>query len=80
MSTTPNRSCRRFTHEYLGIFGDKFASMMADTVSLHTPDNLNRALDEAEAAGVDEFILVPGTTDLRCLDAFADVVDTRGER
>ena len=69
---------RRFTYEYLGIFGEKFASMLADSVSLHSPDHLLRTLDEAEAAGVDEFILVPGTTDLRCLDAFADVVERRG--
>jgi hypothetical protein len=38
---------------------------------------LRRVLDDAEAAGVDEFVLVPGTTDPACLAAFAEGVGTR---
>jgi hypothetical protein len=40
-------------------------------------DRLLQALDEAEAAGVDEFILVPGTVDPACLDATAALVTNR---
>jgi len=39
------------------------------------PDRLRRALDDAQAAGVDEFILVPATVDLRCLEATIDFVN-----
>jgi hypothetical protein len=41
------------------------------------PDRLLRVLDDAEAAGVDEFILVPGTVDPACLDATVSVVTAR---
>ncbi len=66
-----------FTYDYLAIFGDRFARAMADDAPVHTPERLAQALDEAEAAGVDEFILVPGTTDPACLAAFVDVVSSR---
>ena len=66
-----------FTYDYLAIFGHRFARAMADDAPVHTPARLTRALDEAEAAGIDEFILVPGTTDPACLAAFAEVVASR---
>jgi hypothetical protein len=34
-------------------------------------------MDDAEAAGVDELVLVPGTVDLRCLDVTTEVVASR---
>lgn len=68
---------QRFTHDYLAIFGEDFASMLAEQAPVHGADGLRAALDNAEAAGVDEFILVPGTVDPACLDAFAAAVTTR---
>jgi alkanesulfonate monooxygenase SsuD/methylene tetrahydromethanopterin reductase-like flavin-dependent oxidoreductase (luciferase family) len=67
-----------FTYDYLAIFGHKFARMMADDAPVWNASRLNQALDDAEAAGVDEFILVPGTTDPSCLAALTDVVNARG--
>ncbi len=66
-----------FTYEYLRIFGEKFARAMAADAPVWNADRLLQALDEAEAAGVDEFILVPGTTDPACLEATAALVAGR---
>jgi alkanesulfonate monooxygenase SsuD/methylene tetrahydromethanopterin reductase-like flavin-dependent oxidoreductase (luciferase family) len=64
----------RFTYEYLEVFGERAARAMADTVAVSTTDRLRQAIDDAEAAGVDEFILVPATTDPRCLEAATQAV------
>ena len=59
----PQETLRGFTYDYLRIFGQEFARAMADDAPVWNGDRLLRALDDAEAAGVDEFILVPGTVD-----------------
>lgn len=66
-----------FTYDYLAIFGDRFARAMADVAPVWNVARLNQVLDEAEAAGVDEFILVPGTTDPECLSAMIAAVRER---
>lgn len=66
-----------FTYDYLAIFGTGLARAMAAEAPVWNAARLRQVLDDAEAAGVDEFILVPGTTDPACLDAFAEVVSTR---
>lgn len=63
-----------FTARYLGFLGDELAELVAATALANNPDTLRSILDGAEAAGCDEFILVPATTDLRCLDAAAALV------
>lgn len=65
----PQGALSGFTYDYLEIFGRRFARQMADEAPVWNVDRLLRALDDAEAAGVDEFILVPGTVELSCLDA-----------
>src|SRR5690606_37564883 len=65
----PRATLRTFTHEYLRIFGEAFAAPMADAAPVWNAEALHRALDDAAAAGVDEFILVPATVDPACLDA-----------
>jgi hypothetical protein len=50
---------------------------MADDAPVWNEDRLLRALDDAEAAGVDEFILVPGTVELSCLEATAELLAGR---
>jgi alkanesulfonate monooxygenase SsuD/methylene tetrahydromethanopterin reductase-like flavin-dependent oxidoreductase (luciferase family) len=57
-----------FTARYLGIFGREFAELMAAEVKVFSVAALHQLLDEAEAAGCDELILVPGTVDLDCLE------------
>lgn len=67
-----------FTARYLGFLGSELAEAIAGTARVSTADVLHEVLDGAEAAGCDEFILVPATTDLRCLDAAAELVAARG--
>jgi len=66
-----------FTARYLGFLGPALANGIARTARTSSPDVLNAVLDGAEEAGCDEFIVVPATADLRCLDAVADVVASR---
>jgi alkanesulfonate monooxygenase SsuD/methylene tetrahydromethanopterin reductase-like flavin-dependent oxidoreductase (luciferase family) len=73
----PQADLQNFTYDYLEIFGKGIARAMADAAPVWNPERLHQVLDDAEAAGVDEFILVPGTTDPACLSAFADVVAAR---
>ena len=68
---------QQFTYDYLEIFGKSIARAMADAAPVWNAARLTQVLDDAEAAGVDEFVLVPGTTDVRCLDAFAELVAAR---
>ena len=68
---------QQFTYDYLEIFGTGIARAMADAAPVWNAARLTQALDDAEAAGVDEFVLVPGTADPRCLAAFAEVVAAR---
>ena len=65
----PRAALSGFTYDYLEIFGRRFARGMADEAPVWNGDRLLRALDDARAAGVDEFILVPATVDPGCLHA-----------
>lgn len=73
----PLATLQAFTSRYLGFTGRAFAEAMAAEVTAATPDNVRAVLDGAEAAGCDEFILVPGSTDLRCLEAATELVANR---
>jgi len=73
----PQGTLSGFTYDYLEIFGKRFARSLADDATTWNADRVLRALDDAEAAGVDEFILVPGTVDQRCLDATIALVANR---
>jgi alkanesulfonate monooxygenase SsuD/methylene tetrahydromethanopterin reductase-like flavin-dependent oxidoreductase (luciferase family) len=68
---------QRFTYDYLEIFGRGLARSLGDSAPVWNGDRLAQVLDDAEAAGVDEFILVPGTTDPDCLEALAAAVAGR---
>jgi alkanesulfonate monooxygenase SsuD/methylene tetrahydromethanopterin reductase-like flavin-dependent oxidoreductase (luciferase family) len=68
---------RRFARAYLAVFGDRAAEGLSRLVNLSTPDRLRQTLDEAEAAGCDEFVLVPGSVDPTCLELAAEVVAGR---
>lgn len=63
-----------FATRYLSFLGPELAEALAATARTSTPDALKAILDGAEQAGCDEFILVPATTDLRFVDAVAEVV------
>jgi len=58
-----------FAYEYLRVFGSEVARSLAAAVKVSSTDRLRRAVEDAEAAGCDELILVPGTVDPACLEA-----------
>lgn len=64
-----------FTSRYLGFLGTELADAVAATAQTSSPGALSRVLDGAAEAGCDEFIVVPATADLRCLDAIAGVAE-----
>ena len=59
---------KRFARAYLAVFGDGAADALSQLVGLSSPARLLDTLAAAEAAGCDEFILVPGTVDPDCLE------------
>jgi len=59
---------KRFARAYLAVFGERAARALSELVELSSPARVCQAIADAEAAGCDEFILVPGTVDPRCLE------------
>lgn len=58
---------RGFTHDYLRIFGRRFAETTADAAELHDVGVIADRIATLGAAGlVDEVVLVPATTTLTC--------------
>ncbi|NCZ70461.1 MAG: hypothetical protein EBY80_09880 [Actinobacteria bacterium] len=55
----------------------QLAKGLSDAMPLHDPKALVDLLDEVEAAGADEFIVVPATSDPAMLDELARVVADR---
>ena len=70
----PQATLQQFTYDYLEIFGAGVARTLADDAPVWNARRLCQALDDAAAAGADEFILVPGTVDPECLAATTEVV------
>lgn len=63
-----------FAYTYLEVFSPELAKGLAAAMTLHTPEVLRAALDAAEMAGCDEFIVVPATSDPAMLAELTDVV------
>jgi alkanesulfonate monooxygenase SsuD/methylene tetrahydromethanopterin reductase-like flavin-dependent oxidoreductase (luciferase family) len=63
----PDAELRAFARAYLNVFGARTAEALSQLVDLNSPARVLDALAAAEAAGCDEFILVPGTVDPDCL-------------
>lgn len=70
----PHATLQDYVRRYLAFTGEAVASAMADAATVSTPDAVAHLIDDAEAAGCDELILVPATADLRCLEAMQKVV------
>lgn len=69
-----------FAERYLAVFSPEFAATLASRMPLHDPDTLVTLLDHLDAAGCDEFIVVPATVDPAMLTELTDVVgDWLGE-
>jgi len=71
----PLEKLRSFATTYLSFFGEEAAASIASGLTTCDAATLVEVLDGAADAGIDEFTLVPGTWELACLDAMADVVE-----
>jgi alkanesulfonate monooxygenase SsuD/methylene tetrahydromethanopterin reductase-like flavin-dependent oxidoreductase (luciferase family) len=67
---------RRYVAEYLAI-DPVLGPLMVDAATMTSVDALRRALDNAERAGFDEFILVPTSSELAEFDRLEAVVASR---
>ncbi len=59
---------KRYVFDYLKVFGDDMAKMVAETMTRHTPDSVADGMRDLEELGVDEIFLVPASADLREID------------
>ncbi|MGW5382105.1 LLM class flavin-dependent oxidoreductase [Nocardia sp. NPDC003963] len=73
----PDRVLRDFTAEYLGFLGTEAAVGAAASMKTSDAAALHRTLDAAEAAGLDEFILVPSAVELRVLEETLELIASR---
>lgn len=65
---------RTFAAAYLEVFSPELARTLSAAMPLHTPERLRELLDAVAAAGCDEFVVVPATSDPAMLDELAAVV------
>lgn len=72
-----SEALRSFIARYLGFLGPKLAERIAASARASSPEALAEILDGAERAGCDEFILVPGVTDVNFLEVATEVVAAR---
>ncbi|MGW0182736.1 LLM class flavin-dependent oxidoreductase [Nocardia sp. NPDC003345] len=73
----PDAVLREFTAEYLGFLGSANAAAAAAAMKTFEADALHRVLDAAEAAGLDEFILVPGSPGVPVLERTLELIGSR---
>lgn len=73
----PGTVLRDFTAEYLDFMGSDNAAAAAASMKTFDAATLHRALDGAEAAGLDEFILVPASADIAVLEATIELIESR---
>jgi alkanesulfonate monooxygenase SsuD/methylene tetrahydromethanopterin reductase-like flavin-dependent oxidoreductase (luciferase family) len=65
---------RGFAERYLQVFSPDLAATLAAQMPLHDPGRLTDLLDALDAAGCNEFIVVPASTDVRMVDRLAALV------
>ncbi|PKQ57289.1 hypothetical protein B5566_14610, partial [Mycobacterium sp. MHSD3] len=68
---------KQFTGDYLAIFGSQIAENVPKTLTNFDADALNRTLDGAQEAGLDEFILVPAASDIAVIEATIELIEKR---
>ena len=68
---------RDYARRYLGVLGTDLADGLAAHVTATSADSVLAALDHLEAAGYDEVLLVPTTSDRSDLEATADLIAAR---
>ena len=68
---------REYVHDYLRITDEGLAKTMAEAVTRHNADAVRRALDDLEATGCEECILVPASADYEEFERAAEIIATR---
>jgi alkanesulfonate monooxygenase SsuD/methylene tetrahydromethanopterin reductase-like flavin-dependent oxidoreductase (luciferase family) len=68
---------RDFAATYLHVFSPDLAKSLSEAMTLHEPSRLIDLLDQVEAEGADEFIVVPATSDPAMIDKLAEIVASR---
>lgn len=68
------QTLRSFALQYLDVFGKDIARMLADAMTVYSPERLRDTIAAMDAAGCDELILVPAAADPAMLDLITDVV------
>ena len=68
----PEATLRDYVRRYLAFTGDDVAAAVADAVTICSPTAVAQLLDDAEAAGCNDLLLVPATADRRCLEAIEE--------
>lgn len=69
---------KRYVFDYLKVFGDDMAKMVADTMTCHTPERVAEGMHNLDELGVDEIFLVPATADLREIDEIETLMARAG--
>lgn len=64
----------RFVSRYLEVLSPDLATAVAGAIPLFTSARVRELIDTVAELGGDELIIVPGTTDPRCLELLAEVV------
>jgi len=71
----PEQKLKEYAFNYLrGSTGDEVARMVADSLTLHTPEAVRTAIVEMRAAGCKELLLVPATADLAEIERIAELL------
>jgi len=65
---------RTYGYDYMRIFGDEVATMMADMLSTSTPESLRESVRILTDLGCDELFLVPTTADVTELERTRDAL------
>ena len=68
------RTLKAFAMTYLDVFGTDIARMVADSLTVYSPERLRDTIDAIADAGCDELILVPADSDPGMLHLITAVV------
>lgn len=74
----PEQQLKRYITEYVsGSTGAEIAGMVADSAIMYTDDAIQKGLDDLEALGTEEVLLVPATADIGEIDAAERIMAKR---
>jgi alkanesulfonate monooxygenase SsuD/methylene tetrahydromethanopterin reductase-like flavin-dependent oxidoreductase (luciferase family) len=78
LADNAERRLKQYVYDYLVYGGEEVARGVADSMSRHNPDAILAAIDDMEAAGCEELMLVPATADISELERLVPLLAQRG--